>query len=400
MNIAFSPPDITELEINEVVNTLKSGWITTGPKVKLFESSISEYVNTSKTVCLSSATAAMELTLKLLGIREGDEVITSAYTYTATASVINHVGAKIVLLDTQKASYHMDYEMLEQVITEKTKVIISVDIGGVMCDYEKIYEIVEKKKHLFVASTSFQESFKRIIVVADAAHSFGAIYKGKRSGAVADFTCFSFHAVKNLTTAEGGAITWKDRSNIDNLSIYKQLMLLALHGQTKDAFSKTQAGGWEYDILYPAYKFNMTDIAAAMGLVQLQRYSGMLKRRREIIEIYNEAFENENIQVLKHFSKDFQSNGHLYMVSLLDKDEEYRNSVIIKMAQRGIATNVHFKPLPMLTAYKKLGFDIKVYQNSYDMFKNEVTLPLYTKLTNEQIEYISKNFKEVIREIS
>lgn len=397
MNVAFSPPDITQLEIDGVVDTLRSGWITTGPKVKLFENNISEYINTSKTVCLSSATASMELTLKLLGICEGDEVITSAYTYTATASVINHVGARIVLVDTQKDSYHIDYEKLEQAITEKTKVIIPVDIGGVMCDYEKIFEIVEKKKQLFKAANSLQEVFKRIIVVADAAHSFGAIYRGKRSGAAADFTCFSFHAVKNLTTAEGGAITWRDMPSVDNASICKQLMLLALHGQTKDAFSKTQAGSWEYDILYPAYKYNMTDIAAAIGLVQLQRYPGMLIRRKEMIEKYNKVLESENVQVLNHYGQDFQSNGHLYMVRLIDKDEQYRNSIIAKMAERGIATNVHFKPLPMLTAYQKIGLDIKDYQNSYEMFKNEITLPLYTKLTDDQLDYIISNFKEVIK---
>lgn len=397
MNIAFSPPDITDIEINEVVDTLRSGWITTGPKVKLFEGRISGYINTSKTVCLSSATAAMELTLKLLGVQEGDEVITSAYTYTATASVINHVGAKIVLVDTQRDSFRMDYEKLEQAITEKTKVIIPVDIAGIMCEYEKIFEVVEKKKYAFRASNSLQERFARIIVVADAAHSFGASYKGKRSGAVADFSCFSFHAVKNLTTAEGGAITWKDIPKVDNAEVYKKLMLLALHGQTKDAFSKSQAGSWEYDILYPAYKFNMTDITAALGLAQLQRYSGMLERRREIIERYDKAFEDENIQVLKHFGEDYQSNGHLYMVRLIDKDIEYRNSTILKMAKRGIATNVHFKPLPMLTAYKNLGLHIENFPNAYNMFKNEITLPLNTKLTDEEVEYIIENFKEVIK---
>lgn len=340
MKIPFSPPDISDMEINEVVDTLKSGWITTGPKTKLFEEKIAEYTNTSKAVCLNSATAAMEMTLRLLGIGEGDEVITSAYTYTASASVIDHVGAKIVLVDTAKDSFQMDYEKLGQAITEKTKAIIPVDIAGVMCDYDKIFEVVNSKKDMFHPSNEIQEAIGRVVVLADAAHSFGATYKGKNSGELADFTCFSFHAVKNLTTAEGGAVTWRDIHGVDNEEIYRQFMLLTLHGQSKDALAKTKPGAWEYDIVYPAYKCNMTDIMASLGLGQLQRYSEILKRRKEIIEMYDEGLKDCNVDVLKHYGDDFSSSGHLYLVRFLGKDEDYRNRFIEKMAEKGIATNV------------------------------------------------------------
>lgn len=396
VNIPFSPPDITEMEINEVVDTLKSGWITTGPKTKLFERKIAEYTNTSRAVCLNSATAAMELTLRLLGIGDGDEVITSAYTYTASASVIHHVRAKIILVDTAKDSYQMDYDQLEQTITEKTKAIIPVDIAGVMCDYDRLHEIVENKRDLFKPKNKLQEAFNRVVVLADAAHSFGSTYKGRKSGEVADFTCFSFHAVKNLTTAEGGAVTWRDIPGIDNEEIYKQFMLLSLHGQSKDALAKAKIGGWEYDIVFPGYKCNMTDIMASMGLGQLQRYPSILKRRREIIEMYNGGLKDCNVDVLKHFENDYSSNGHLYMVRLLGKNEAERNNVIIQMAQKGIATNVHFKPLPMHTAYKNLGFDIEDYPNAYAQYANEITLPLHTMLSNEEVRYICESLKEAI----
>lgn len=398
MKIPFSPPDISQLDIDEVVDTLKSGWITTGPKTKLFEQEIADYCNTSKAVCLNSATAAMELTLRLLGVGEGDEVITCAYTYTASASVIYHVGAKIVLVDTAKDSFQMDYEQLEQAITEKTKVIIPVDIAGVMCDYDKIFEIIKRKQNIFNPSNDLQKALGRVIVLADAAHSFGATYKGKQSGEVADFTCFSFHAVKNLTTAEGGAVTWRDIPGIDNEEIYNQFMLLSLHGQSKDALAKTKLGAWEYDIVYPAYKCNMTDIMASLGLAQLRRYPKILERRKQIIEMYDKALMNAKIGVLKHYGDNFSSNGHLYLVRLLGKDENYRNRVIEKMAAKGIATNVHYKPLPMHTAYKNLGFDIKDYPNAFDMYKNEITLPLHTLLTDEQVEYVIKTFKSIIYE--
>ncbi|OEF99790.1 capsular biosynthesis protein [Vulcanibacillus modesticaldus] len=396
MKIPFSPPDISQLEIDEVVDTLKSGWITTGPKTKLFEKKIAEYCNTSRTVCLNSATAAMEMTLRLLGIGEGDEVITSAYTYTASASVIHHVGAKIILVDTAKDSFQMDYEQLEQAITEKTKAIISVDIAGVMSDYDKIFEIINRKQNLFDPSNEIQKAIGRVIVLADAAHSFGAMYKGKKSGEVADFTCFSFHAVKNITTAEGGAVTWRDIPEIDNDEVYKKFMLLSLHGQSKDALAKTKLGAWEYDIVYPAYKCNMTDIMASLGLAQLQRYPEILKRRKQIIEMYDKALLSDEVDTLKHYGEDFSSSGHLYLVRLLGKDEKYRNKIIEKMAEKGIATNVHYKPLPMHTAYKNLGFDIKDYPNAFDMYKNEITLPLHTLLTDEQVEYVLKTFKSIV----
>ena len=388
-NIPFSPPDITDVEIENVIEVLKSGWITTGPKTKEFERKIADYCNTNRAICFNSATAGMEMTLRLLGIKEGDEVITSAYTYTASASVINHVGAKIVLVDTGVDSYEMDYEKLEEAITEKTKAIIPVDLAGVMCDYDKIFEIVNRKKDLFKANNEIQEAIGRVAVLADGAHSFGASYKGKMAGSVADFTSFSFHAVKNLTTAEGGAVTWNSIDGIDDEEIYKRFNCLSLHGQTKDALAKTKIGSWEYDIIEPAYKCNMTDIMAAIGLAQLSRYEDLLNYRRDIIARYDkELMCRDDIHVLKHFTQDYTSSGHLYLIRLVGKDENFRNEVIIKMAEAGIATNVHYKPLPMLTAYKNLGFNIEDYPNAFNMYKNEITLPLNTTINLEQVEYV------------
>ncbi len=396
-NIPFSPPDITDVEINNVVEVLKSGWITTGPKTKEFERQIAEYCNTNKAICLNSATACMEMTLRLLGISEGDEVITSAYTYTASASVIHHVGAKIVLVDTAKDSFQMDYEKLEETITERTKAIIPVDLAGVMCDYDKIFEVVNKKKDLFKANNELQEAIGRVVVLADGAHSFGASQKGKMSGEVADFTSFSFHAVKNLTTAEGGALTWRSIDGIDNEEIYKRLNTLSLHGQTKDALAKTKIGSWEYDIVEPAYKCNMTDIMAAIGMGQLSRYEDLLNYRKAIINRYDELLEDvEGVEVLKHYTNDNTSSGHLYLVRLIGKDEVFRNEVITKMAEVGIATNVHYKPLPLLTAYKNLGFKIEDYPNAFDMYKNEITLPLNTLISLEQVEYVVNQLKRVL----
>ena len=398
--ISFSPPDITEAEIEEVANALRSGWITTGPRTKKLEREIAEYCHTSKAVCLNSATAALELTIRVLGIGAGDEVITSAYTYTASASVIDHVGAKIILVDTAKDSFEMDYDALANAITEKTKAIIPVDLGGVPCDYAKLKRIVEAKKNLFQPSNEIQKAMGRIAITADAAHAFGASWKGQPIGSVADFTSFSFHAVKNFTTAEGGAVVWNDIDGIDNEEIYHQYQLLSLHGQSKDALAKTKLGAWEYDIKGPWYKCNMTDIMAALGLVQMKRYPAMLKRRKEIIGKYNEAFKEFNVQVLAHYTAEHQSSGHLYLLRLLGKDETIRNEFITKMAERGIATNVHYKPLPMHTAYKNLGFDIKDYPNAYEQYKNEATLPLHTKLTDEDVEFIIENFKEVYQEVN
>lgn len=397
--IPFSPPDITEAEIEEVAEALRSGWITTGPRTKKLEAQIADYCHTSKAVCLNSATAALELTLRFLGIGAGDEVITSAYTYTASASVIDHVGAKIVLVDTAKNSFEMNYDTLANAITEKTKAIIPVDLGGVPCDYAKLKSIVEAKKHLFQPSNEIQKAIGRIVITADAAHAFGASWKGHPIGSVADFTSFSFHAVKNFTTAEGGAVVWNDIYGIDNEEIYHQYQLLSLHGQSKDALAKTKLGAWEYDIKGPWYKCNMTDIMAAIGLVQMKRYPAMLKRRKEIIGRYNAAFKDLNVQVLDHYTADYQSSGHLYILRLPGKDETIRSEFITKMAERGIATNVHYKPLPMHTAYKNLGFDIKDYPHAYEQYKNEVTLPLHTKLTDEDVEFIIGNFKEVYQEI-
>ena len=397
LNVLFSPPDITEAEIAEVVDTLKSGWITTGPKTKLFEKQLAEFCHTSKAVCLNSATACLEMALRVLGIGPGDEVITTAYTYTASASVVCHVGAKLVLIDTQKDSYEMDYEKLEQAITENTKAIISVDLAGIIGNYEKLFSIAERKKALFHPANKIQERMGRIAVLADAAHALGAEKDGKRCGEIADFTSFSFHAVKNLTTAEGGALVWRDIEGIDNEALYKQFMLFSLHGQSKDALAKTQLGAWEYDIVEPYFKCNMTDIMASLGLAQLRRYPGLLARRKEIIGKYNEALKDENVTVLNHYGENHTSSGHLYLVRLNGKTREECNEIITKMAERGVATNVHYKPLPMLSAYKNQGFSIEDYPNAYDLFANEITLPLHTKLTDEEVEYVIACFKECIR---
>ena len=396
MRIEFSPPDITQLEIDEVVDTLKSGWITTGPKTKRLEQELSAFTNTDKTVCLNSATAAMELTLRVLGVEEGDEVITCAYTYTASASVIHHVGAKIVLVDCNKEDKFMDLKALENAITEKTKVIIPVDLAGKPCKYDEIFEIVEKKKALFKPNNKLQEKIGRVIVMADAAHSLGAVYKGKPSGSIADFTCFSFHAVKNFTVAEGGSVTWNRDLGLDNDEIYREFQLLSLHGQSKDALSKMKPGSWEYDIVAPNYKCNLTDIASGIGLAQLKRYPNLLKRRFEIVERYNRGFEGTRIKPFIHFEEDRKSCCHLYIVNIDGASEEERNEIIIKMAERGISTNVHYKPLPMHTAYKNLGFDIKDYPNAYDNYKSEITLPLHTLLTDEQVDYVIENLKALV----
>ena len=394
MKIPFSPPDITEAEANEVRDALLSGWITTGPRTKELERQIATFCNTNKAVCLNSATACLEMALRVLGIGPGDEVITSAYTYTASASVVCHIGAKLVLVDTQKDSFEMDYDKLADAINEKTKAVIPVDLAGIPCDYDHIFDIANSKKALFSPKTDIQKAIGRVAIVADAAHAFGARWHGKMVGSIADFTSFSFHAVKNFTTAEGGALTWRDIEGIDNDHIYKELQLLSLHGQSKDALAKTQLGAWEYDIISPAYKCNMTDIMAAIGLVQMKRYPTLLERRKQIIGMYNYAFEGCNVQVLNHYTDEHTSSGHLYLVRLLGKDSEYRNNVITEMAKRDIACNVHYKPLPMMTAYKALGFDIKDYPNAYAQFCNEITLPLHTKLTDEMVEYIIRNFKE------
>lgn len=395
-NIPFSPPDMSELEISEVIEALRSGWITTGPKTKEFERTIAEYCHTNKAVCLNSATACMELILRVLGVGPGDEVITSAYTYTATASVVCHVGATVVMIDTAPDSFEMDYDKLADAITEKTKVIIPVDLGGVVCDYDKIYNVLEQKKSLFRPANELQQAFGRVIVLADAAHAFGAQRNGRMCGEIADFTSFSFHAVKNLTTAEGGALTWNPIEGIDDEWLYKQFQLLSLHGQNKDALAKTQLGAWEYDIIAPNFKCNMTDIMAGIGLAQLKRYDGLLARRKEIITKYNTALDGYNVQVLKHYDAINKSSGHLYLVRLLGKDVEYRNRVIEQMAIKGIACNVHYKPLPMMTAYKSLGFDIADYPNAYNQYRNEITLPLHTKLSDEEVEYIVHNFVNII----
>jgi dTDP-4-amino-4,6-dideoxygalactose transaminase len=395
-NIPFSPPDITDAEIEEVIKAMKSGWITTGPRTKEFEKKIAEYVGVDKAVCLNSATAAMELTLRILGIGPGDEVITSAYTYTASASIIDHVGAKIVLVDTAPDSFEMDYSKLADAITNKTKAIIPVDIAGKMCDYDSIFEAIESKKHLFNANNELQELFNRVIVMTDAAHAFGAERNGMKCGQVADFTCYSFHAVKNLTTAEGGAVVWRNVEELDNEWLYKQFMLYSLHGQSKDALAKTQKGAWEYDIVYPAYKCNMTDIVAGFGLIQFRRYEGLMKRRKEIIEMYDKALLPLGINRLKHYGDNFSSSGHLYLIRIPGIEESVRNEIIIKLADAGVTCNVHYKPLPMFTAYKNLGFDIEHYPNAFNMYKNEITLPLHTLLSNEDVEYICDILKEVL----
>lgn len=394
--IPFSPPDMSEAEINEVAEALRSGWITTGPKTKEFERLIALCCQTEQAVCLNSATACMELILRVLGVGQGDEVITPAYTHTATASVTCHVGAKVVMVDTAPDSFEMDYDKLADAITERTKVVLPVDLAGVVCDYDKIFAAVESKKHLFSPANDIQKAYGRVIVLADAAHAFGAKWHGKMCGEIADFTSFSFHAVKNLTTAEGGALTWRNHDGVDNESLYKQFQLLSLHGQNKDAFAKTRLGAWEYDIVAPYYKCNMTDVMAGIGLAQLKRYPEMLYRRRQIIERYNEGLKGCDVQVLDHFGDDHSSSGHLYLVRLLGEDVEYRNVVIEQMAERGIACNVHYKPLPIMTAYKNLGFDIANYPNAYNQYHNEITLPLHTSLTDEDVEYVISNFVDII----
>ncbi|MEH2930778.1 DegT/DnrJ/EryC1/StrS family aminotransferase [Candidatus Ventrimonas sp. KK005] len=396
MNISFSPPDITNAEIQAVINVLQSGWITTGPKTKEFEKKIAQFVHSPKAVCLNSATACMELTLRLLGVGPGDEVITSAYTYTASASVICHVGAKPVLVDTAPDSFEMDYDQVEKAITSKTKVIIPVDLAGVMCNYNRIYEIIKSKQNLFCPQNKIQEVFNRIIILADAAHAFGSSLDGRMCGEVADFTSFSFHAVKNLTTGEGGAIVWRSIPGIKDEWLYQQYMLLSLHGQSKDALTKTQAGSWEYDIVEPNYKCNMTDIMAAIGVSQLERYSDMLAHRKKIIKRYDTVCETLPVKILNHLTKESVSSGHLYLVRINEYDSKQRNILIRKMAEHGIATNVHYKPLPMLTAYQNMGFKIDDYPNSYYQYQNEISLPLHSSLTAEQVEYVIKTFKILV----
>ncbi len=399
MQIPFSPPDVGGQEIEEVISALRSGWITTGPKTKEFERQIAAFCHTEKAACLNSATACMEMTLRLLGVGPGDEVITSAYTYTASCSVICHVGATPVLIDTAPDSYEMDYDQLEAAITEKTKVIIPVDLAGVICDYDRLYEIVQRKKSLFRPATPIQKTIGRVVLLADAAHAFGASRKGKMCGEWADFTSFSFHAVKNLTTAEGGAVVWKNIPGMDNEEIYRQYMLLSLHGQSKDALAKTKLGAWEYDIVSPAYKCNMTDIMAAIGLAQLRRYPELLARRREIIAMYDAGLADTGVQTLRHAGDDFQSSGHLYLVRVPGFGVEQRNALITKMAEAGVATNVHYKPLPMHTAYKNLGFSIEDYPQAFCMYQNEITLPLHTLLTDEEVSYVLEAFHKALAEV-
>lgn len=396
--IPFSPPDITEEEIQEVCAALRSGWITTGPRTKEFERQIAAYCGTDRAVCLNSATACLEMTLRILGIGPGDEVITSAYTYTASASPVCHVGAKLVLVDTLPGSYEMDPEKLSAAITERTKAVIPVDLGGILADYDTIYSVVESKKALFIPANDLQKKIGRVAVVADGAHSIGAKRNGKRSGAFADFTTFSFHAVKNLTTAEGGAATWNPALGLDDEAIYKQYMLLSLHGQNKDALAKTKPGAWEYDIVAPLYKCNMTDIMAAIGLVQLRRYPELLEKRYALVRLYNELLKDCGVEHAPHFREDEVSSCHLYLTRLTGKTMAQRNAIIEKMAEQGVATNVHYKPLPMLTAYKDLGFDSKDYPNACAQFENEITLPLYSTLTEEDVRYVCKTLKECLQD--
>lgn len=403
MKIPFSPPDLTYAEIEEVASAIKSGWITTGPKTKELEREVAALCHTNKAVCLSSQTSCAEMALRLLGIGEGDEVIVPAYTYTASAEIVCHVGARLIFIDSQPDSLEMDYDAVEKAITDKTKAIIPVDIGGVPCDYDRIFSIVEKKKELFTPSNDIQSKFGRIIVCADTAHAFGSTWHGKPIGSVADFSAFSFHAVKNFTTAEGGALTWKPREDLNDEEIYNQVQLYSLHGQSKDALSKNQLGAWEYDILGPWYKCNMTDIHAAIGLAQMERYPALLKRRREIIEKYDRAFKPLGVHTLPHFTDEHISSGHLYLTRIFKKNGEpvsdgERREIIIKLAERGITTNVHYKPLPMMTGYKKLGFDIKDYPNAYAHYANEISLPLFSRLTDEEVDYIIDNYTDVIKE--
>ncbi|MGN0328182.1 MAG: DegT/DnrJ/EryC1/StrS family aminotransferase [Lachnospira sp.] len=395
MNIPFSPPDITEEEIEEVAAALRSGWITTGPRTKELERQMAEFCHTKRGACLNSATACMETALRLFEIGPGDEVIVPAYTYTASASVVCHVGATLKLIDVEKGTFHLDYDALSEAITEKTKAVIPVDIAGVMVDYDRIREIVESKKSLFKPASELQEALGRILILADSAHGYGASRGGKMSGECADFTSFSFHAVKNFTTAEGGGLVWREIPGVDDEEIYKKIMLFSLHGQSKDALAKTKLGAWEYDIVDTYYKCNMTDMAAGLGLIQMKRYPGLLARRKEIIQKYISGIEAEDVSCLEHYTREYTSSGHLMLVRLLKRDVEERNAFITAMAEEGIATNVHYKPLPMHTAYKKLGFDIKDFPNSYDMYRNEVTLPLHTLLTDEQVDYIVETFNKL-----
>lgn len=398
MNISFSPPDMSDMEIQEVADTIKSGWITTGPKTKELERQIAKYVGVNRCVCLNSQTACGEMALRVLGIGAGDEVIVPAYTYSASASIVDHVGAKIVFVDVQEGCLEMDYDKMEAAITEKTKAIIPVDLGGVPCDYDKIFAIVEKKKALFQPKNEIQKAIGRVAVCADTAHAFGASWHGKMCGSIADFSSFSFHAVKNFTTAEGGALTWRTIPGVDDEDIYHKLQLLSLHGQSKDALAKTKLGAWEYDIVGPWFKCNMTDIMAGIGLAQMKRYPGMLARRKEIIARYDAAFKPLGIDVLDHYNDNHQSSGHLYITRIPGAGLEERQEIIVKMAEAGIATNVHYKPLPMMTAYKNLGFDIKDYPNAYKRFVNEITLPLHTCLTDEEVEYIIENYSKIVKE--
>ena len=397
MNIPFSPPDITEQEIQEVCEALRSGWITTGPRTKELERQVAAYCGTKRAVCLNSQTACAEMALRILGVGPGDEVITSAYTYTASASVIAHVGAKIVMIDTQEDSLEMDYDALEKAITSRTKAVIPVDLAGIPCDYDRIYAIVEKKRHLFCPESPVQTALGRVAVMADTAHSFGASRRGAMAGSLADFSSFSFHAVKNFTTAEGGALTWREIPGIDSEEIYKKLQLLSLHGQSKDALAKTKLGAWEYDIVGTWYKCNMTDVAAAMGLVQMKRYGSLLQRRREIISRYDAALRPLGVETLEHYTDTYASSGHLYLTRVPGITAEERNDIILKMAERGVATNVHYKPLPMHTAYKELGFDIADYPNAYAHFANEISLPLHTRLTDEEVDYVAACYADVLK---
>ncbi len=396
-NIPFSPPDITEAEISEVCEALRSGWITTGPRTKEFECRLAEYCGTEKVACLNSATAALELNLRVLGIGEGDEVIVPAYTYTASASAAIHTGAKVIFIDSKPETFEMDYDLMEEAINEKTKAIIPVDLAGIVCDYDRIYAAVESKKHLFVPSNDIQRAMGRVAVCADCAHALGATRNGKNAGQIADFTSFSFHAVKNLTTAEGGAATWKGIDGIDNDELYKQYMLFSLHGQSKDALAKTKAGAWEYDIVGPWYKCNMTDITAAIGLKQLERYPSLVERRREIIAEYDKMCYSLGIIHLDHYGENHSSSGHLYLTRIPGITEEERNAIITEMAERGIACNVHYKPLPMMTAYKNLGWNIADFPNAYGFFSNEITLPLHTKLSDDDVETVCRNFAEIVK---
>lgn len=397
VNIPFSPPDITEAEINEVCEALRSGWITTGPRTKEFERQIAEFCGTQRVACLNSATAALELNLRILGIGEGDEVIVPAYTYTASASPVIHLGAKVVFIDSQPDSFEMDYDLMEAAINEKTKAIIPVELAGIICDYDRIFAAVENKKHFFTPSNDIQRAIGRVAVVGDGAHSLGAMKDGKKSGQIADFTSFSFHAVKNLTTAEGGAATWRPLPGIDNEKLYQQYMLYSLHGQSKDSFSKTQAGAWEYDVIGPWYKCNMTDITAAIGLKQLERYPSLLQRRKEIIQKYNEMCDSIGVSYLNHYGENHSSSGHLYITRIPGITEEIRNRIITEMAEKGIVCNVHYKPLPMMTAYKNLGFNIADFPNAHNFFSNEITLPLHTKLSDDDVKIVCESYAEIVK---